>query len=202
MLNCHFKLGTVTVDDVSKELSKLSNDKAMGNDLLPIKLIKLATPFLKQPLTHIINYSITSGTVPDNWKFSRVVALHKGGTKEACNYRPISILPILSKILERIVFNQLYEYLNENGIINKYQSGFRPLHSTTTALLNVTDDWLKSIEDGKVVIAVMLDLKKAFDTVDYDLLMQKIQQYGICVDITRPKTESGKRTFMYRGAQV
>ena len=103
---------------------------------------------------------------------ARVSALHKGGTNEPTNFRPISILPILSKVLERVVFDQLYDYLNSNNLINVYQSGFRPLHSTATALLNSTDEWLKSFEQGKVVCSVMIDLKKAFDTVDFDLLIE------------------------------
>lgn len=178
-LKCSFQLSPVTIDEVKKKLMKLSSDKAMGCDMLPIKLIKLTISCIYEPLTHVINMSITSGCVPTEWKKARVCALHKGGTHEPSNYRPISILPIFSKVLERVVFDQLYEYLNNNNLINMYQSGFRPLYSTASALLNITDEWLKSFEEGRIVCAVMLDLKKAFDTVDFDLLMQKLRCYGI-----------------------
>ena len=110
-------------------------------------------------------------------KIARVTALHKGGANILNNFRPISILPILSKVLERVEFNQLYYYLNSNGLINVYQSGFRPLHSTETALLNTTDDWLGEFDKGNVVIAVMLDLKGAFNTIDHEILTNKL--YGL-----------------------
>ena len=120
-----------------------------------------------------------TGNVPTIWKIARVTALHKGGANILNNFRPISILPILSKVLERVAFNQLYYYLNSNGLINVYQSGFRPLHSTETALLNTTDDWLGEFDKGNVVIAVMLDLKGAFDTIDHEILTNKLYYYGL-----------------------
>ena len=85
-----------------------------------IKLLKLDIPFILDPLTHIVKLSLVSGTFPDDWKKARVVALHKGGSKKPCNYRPISILPVSSKVIERIAFDQFYGYLNDNSLINKF----------------------------------------------------------------------------------
>ena len=173
-----FKLSIVRTETVKKALQRLSNDKATGIDGIPIKLLKLAIPFILDSLTHIVNMSLVSGTFPDDWKKARVVALHKGGSKEPCNYRPISILPVSSKVIKRIAFDQFYGYLNDNSLINKFQSGFRPLHSTSTAMLNTTDEWLISFDNGKIVCVVLLDLKKAFDTVDFQLLLLKLRYYG------------------------
>ena len=104
--------------------------------------------------------------------------MHKGGSKEKGKFRPISILPVSSKIIERLVFDQFYMYLNENRILNVYQSGFRPHHSTNTALLNITDDWLICFDNGKIICVIYLDLKKAFDTVDFQLLLLKLRYNG------------------------
>jgi len=95
------------------------------------------------------------------------------------NYRPISILPILSKVLERFVHNSFTEFLEEYKFLTIAQSGFRRLHSTVTSLLNVTDRWLKNIDNGLVTGVVFIDLRKAFDTVDVDILLAKLPSFGI-----------------------
>ena len=95
------------------------------------------------------------------------------------NYRPISVLPILSKILERVVHDQLYDYLTSNNILHPCQSGFRSNHSTNTTLIDVTDHILSNMNEGKVTGAIFLDLKKAFDTVSHRLLLKKLHSYGI-----------------------
>ena len=177
--NVTFHFTLVDTDEVMKIILNFSNDKATGCDMLSVKLIKLAANGIVNALTHIINISLMIGNVPDIWKRARVTALHKGGSNEVSNFRPISVLPILSKVLERIAFNQLYDFLNINCLINKYQSGFRPMHSTTTALLNITDDWLIEFDKGNIVIAVMLDLKGAFDTIDHETLIRKLYYYGL-----------------------
>ena len=179
VLNSTFHFGRVTLEEIMKILKSIPNDKATGYDMLPVKLIKSAAESIIQPLTYIINQSLMTGNVPTVWKIARVTALHKGGPNVLNNFRPISILPVLSKILERVAFNQLYYYLNSNDLINVYQSGFRPLHSTETALLNTTDDWLGDFDNGNVVIAVMLDLTGAFDTIDHTLLTNKLYYYGL-----------------------
>ncbi len=99
--------------------------------------------------------------------------------KDPSNYRPISILPVLSKLLERVVNVQLYKHLQKYNLISTWQSGFRPNYSTSTALIYFSDKILNAMDHGKLTGVIYLDLKKAFDTVDHDLLLQKLARYGI-----------------------
>ena len=121
-----------------------------------------------------------SGIFPDVWECARVTPLfNQGKASDLNNYRPISIISVLTKVFERIVYDQLYNFLSNEDIISTHQSGFRSLHSTVTALLEATDDWAFNIDRGNVNAVVFLDLKKAFDTLDHDNLLFKINLYGI-----------------------
>jgi len=132
---------------VEQQLKILKRKKAAGIDEIPSDLLKDAASVLSTPLTFIINLSLNTSTIPNEWKVAKVVALHKGGYKEnMTNYSPISILPVVSKILERAAHHQLVKYLEENQMLTKKQFGYRKGRSTELATLLLTDDISREIE--------------------------------------------------------
>ena len=176
-----FTLPNMSVEFVRKEVKSMSNAKATGLDGISVQLLKISLDAVDEILTFIFNFSIESGYVENDWKRARVTPLFKSGDEHVVNnYRPVSVLPIVSKIIERHVFNSFYEYLSENGLITKCQSGFRPKHSCETALNELIDRWLKHIDEGKLTGVLFIDLSKAFDTVNHDVLLHKLLSFGIC----------------------
>ena len=125
--------------------------------------------------------SLSSGIFIDDWKNACVCPAYKDNDRsDMGNYRPISILPIICKVFEKEVFQQLYHYLKVNSILSKFQSSFRPLHSTVSALIQMCDDWSDSMDKGKSTGVVFLDIRnKAFDSVDHSILLEKFQFYGV-----------------------
>ena len=123
--------------------------------------------------------SLIRGVVPRAWKRARVVPIFKSGDISSLNnYRPISILPIVSKIVERTVHKQLSEFLDINNILHPNQSGFRPMHSTNTVLMKLVSQWSLNIENKQLTGVAFVDLRKAFDTVDHELLISKLISIG------------------------
>ena len=125
-------------------------------------------------LRDLFNKSLFSGVLPDDWKCARVTPLFKQGeASDLNNYRPISVISVIAKVFERIVCDQLYNFLSDEDIISTHQSGFRSSHSTLTVLLEATDNWPFNIDRSNVNAVDFLYLKKAFDTVDHDILYLK-----------------------------
>jgi hypothetical protein len=116
-------------------------------------------------LTAIFKQSLSTGIYINDWKLARVSPIYKSADRKKCeNYRPISILPIISKVFEREVFTQIYKYLNENSLLSKSQSGFRQKHGTWGALIQMCDQWLSDMDKGKINGVAFLDIRKAFDS--------------------------------------
>ena len=145
----------------------------------PAKFLKEGAPVLASPITDLVNLSISLSLFPDDCKIAKLKPLYKKEAKtKPKNYRPISLLPLLSKIIERIIHNQTQEFLDKNNILYKYQSGFRKHHSTDTCLSYLTDKVKIGFEKGLLTGMVLIDLQKAFDTIDHSILLEKMSCLG------------------------
>lgn len=139
------------------------------------RLLKSVCQILTPSITALINKSLTTGKFPDQLKLAKVFPIFKSGSKsDPCNYRPISILPTLSKIFEKHVNKHLMAFLNKYCLIHETQSGFRQKHSCQTALVKLIDQWMACIDKGETVGSLFLDFRKAFDLVDHKILIQKL----------------------------
>ena len=161
-------------------VNSLNSSKSTGLDNIPPRFLKDAALFLKIPITYIINMSIVNNEVPSELKSARVKPLFKKGvTSEVGNYRPVSILSTVSKILEKAVFVQLENVLVSNNLLYEHQSGFRASYSTDTCLIHLTDYIRQQSSRGLYTGMIMLDLQKAFDTVDHNILCEKLKVMGV-----------------------
>jgi hypothetical protein len=159
----------------------MQNKSSAGHDRLNNKLIKGIKEGITLPLTIIFNKSIEKGNIPDSLKLAEIKPIYKGkGSKLDCqNYRPISLLPSISKILEKIIYNRLLEYLENNNLLDENQYGFRKNRSTIDAITNLIGHITSNHENKKISLALFIDMSKAFDTIDHNILIYKLQKYGI-----------------------
>jgi hypothetical protein len=166
-----------------EEIRKIvSNMKMTGStDDIGLNIIKKTWEELGTHILHMINTSLQEGTVPDELKISTVVPIQKvRGSNKCADLRPINMLPIAEKILEEAVITQLKEFVKTENILVPEQSGFREKHSTETAIQLVLSNWMEATDDGETIIAaVFLDFKRAFETVDRELLLYKLERIGI-----------------------
>ena len=148
-------------------------------DRIPARLLKDSGDIVVKPVTFIINTSLRTAKVPCDWKSAVIPLFKKGKADEMDSYRPISILPVLSKVVEQVVHIQMYGYLQQNKILSPYQCGFRKCHSTEFAALSFSDNIRRNMDQGQLTGAVFIDLCKAFDTVDHTVLLDKLSNLGI-----------------------
>ena len=169
-----------TTEEVGDIINNLKNSNSTGVDNISVELIKACGSILSPILSHINNYFLVSGVFPDALKIAKVVPVFKNGdAKCISNYRPISVLPTLSKITERIVYNRLSKYLSDHSILHSNQFGFREKLSTSMALLELIDKLTEAADNKLTSIGVFIDLAKAFDTVNHKILLCKLEHYGI-----------------------
>ena len=176
---CSFVLQPVHPDTVEKIISSLKSTKSCGLDNIDSYIIKLAKDELVPAITHILNLSINQMTFPAAWKTAKVIPLYKKDEyTDPKNYRPVALLAVFSKILEKAVFLQVMDYMEKNNLLHPSHHGFRSKHNTGTALLEMYDGWVDAFDEDKLTAVIMLDLSAAFDVVDTSILLDKLGLYG------------------------
>jgi len=173
-------LQNTTPEHIQKIIKKMQPKVSLDAQGMSTKMIKLIGNEISSPLSHIFNLSLTSGVFPVKLKMCRVIPIFKSGSKSECdNYRPISLLSSISKILEKIVAQKLIDHLLNNDLLYVHQYGFLPNHSTEHNLLQIVNYISKALNDGNFCIGVFLDLKKAFDVCSHEILLKKLAKMGI-----------------------
>ena len=173
-----FYLAAVTQTQVSTLFAGLKENKASLN--VPNKLIKLASGQLSAPFTAIYNESILSGEFPEIFKISKVTPIFKSGSvSDLGNYRPIAVISPFSKVLERLVYDQLVSYLEKECLLFNFQIGFRKGYSTEYAILETVEKLKSAVDDQQITCGIFLDFSKAFDTIKLHILLEKLYKYGI-----------------------
>ena len=170
----------INYTEIKEAISNLKNSNSSSHDEITSKFVKISSPLLIPALEKIFNLSIISGIYPSNLKVAKVIPIYKkGDSKSINNYRPISILSTINKIFEKILHTRLTNYIENFNLLYKYQFGFRKNHSTEHALIEIVDQIRFSIDNSQLTCGIFIDLSKAFDTVDHNILLGKLEHYGI-----------------------
>lgn len=181
-LSSSFKFDSIHKHEVLKHFQTIKSN-ASGADKLSLKMLHIIFDLILDQITFIINHCLSLSTFPEVWKESIVIPLPKVSNPESLNdLRPISLLPILSKLFEKIMYSQIIKYLNDNKLIPPTQSGFRQHHSTATALTAITDDFFSEIDKGNLICLINLDYSKAFNCVDPILFCRKLKYFKFSAD--------------------
>ena len=175
-----FILKQVTCTEIENLMRNINISKTCGPNSIPSKILRELRFALSQPIMNICNKSFKTGVFPTKLKISKIIPIHKKGSQTILsNYRPISLLSNISKLLERLMFSRLYNFLEAHNLIYELQFGFRAKHSTNHALVAITQKIKEAINNNATAIGVFVDFQKAFDTVNHEILLRKMSHYGV-----------------------
>ncbi|MFZ2539770.1 MAG: reverse transcriptase family protein, partial [Oscillospiraceae bacterium] len=175
-----FYINPTTPDEIVNIISHCKNKLSSGWDNIPMTIVKAVGICIAAPFAHICNLSFLSGIFPSDMKIAKVTPIYKNdATDEFSNYRPISLLPNFSKIIEKLMFNRLSDFLNKYKVLYEQQYGFRQNYSTDFALIELSEKIAEAIDKKRFTLGIFVDLSKAFDTLNHSILLHKLSTYGI-----------------------
>ena len=175
-----FRVHPVTLPELHTALKQMSSSNACGDDGITVSMLRLTFPVIAPHLLNVVNASLVSGILPSEWKVATVVPILKAGSpEEQNNYRPVSVIPTVAKLTERVVCTQLVRYLLSHGVLCDEQHGFRPGRSTESAMLDAVSYITQHIDQGMISCLTTVDTSKAFDSVQHCRLLDKLGWYGV-----------------------